>query len=134
MTIAEQIIIEVEKEYGPLTASAMKGYLLGLGMHGTGELLSSIKNKVKSRRGEVIGISFDLKRYGIFIDKGAGRGYGGTSASGGRMGTGLRKPRPWLWKSIDANEAMLADLVVKKASEIVLDNFDSLTLNVRVER
>jgi hypothetical protein len=134
MTIAEKIIEEVAEEYGPVTASDMKAHLIGLNMHGRGALLASIKSKVKIAKGETVGVAFDLKRYGIFIDKGAGRGYGASSKSGGRMNSGKRIARPWLWASIDAKEDLLSKLLVEKTTQLVLDEFSDITFDFKVHR
>jgi len=82
---------------------------------------------VKNYAGEASKINFGFPYYMVFVHKGAGRGYGGsksgkyTTKSGskgitnrssmGKMGTGVRKPKPWFNPVLEAEFPALADLV-----------------------
>jgi hypothetical protein len=93
----------------------------------SGKLANSIKNKVRSRNGEPYAIAFNFARYGAWLEKGAGRGHGGTVGSSwydrfknkkttnplsfGKMGEGNRPAQPWFDPVIDQRFPYLADLV-----------------------
>lgn len=62
----------------------------------TGELARSIQARtLRPNRFGDIDAGFSLVRHGVFIEKGAGRGYGGRKKGNGKMGTGKRPKRPF---------------------------------------
>jgi len=87
-------------------------------------LRRSIKPKLGKKYGDINRISFGIQRYGIFLIKGAGRGYGGqkgsswTNAEGervrtatsskGKMGTGKRKARDFWNPTLDRHLPIMA--------------------------
>ena len=92
----------------------------------SGELLRSIKFGVNmsKRYGHTIRVTFTFKRHGIFLAKGASRGYGGRgsewiTATGekvrtdpkslGKMNTGNRKAVNWLEPVIKSQLELLAE-------------------------
>lgn len=89
-------------------------------------LASSIKPKVVSNSlGEPTRVGFSFLRHGIYLEKGAGRGYGGyigsswgngkrtKSSSKGKMGTGARLPKKWYNPTIQKDIDSLGDIVAR---------------------
>lgn len=61
----------------------------------TGALSQSIQARtLKPNRFGDIDAGFGLTRHGVFVEKGAGRGYGGKKKNR-QMGKGKRKAKPW---------------------------------------
>ena len=92
------------------TTNALQGSLSAIGAVDSGEGRASIRNQVKHYSDGSSGISFKFLRRLVYIEKGAGKGYGGTKGSQwrhngqkkttnpnsfGKMGTGRRPARPW---------------------------------------
>jgi len=109
-------IEQVARIWGPKTAGEMRMRIGSLGLVDKSALLNSVRSKIKRQGGEAVGVAFDLVRHGIYVDKGAGRGYGGKKKNG-KMGIGARPARPWLWQTIDANMTLLGDMVARKVGD-----------------
>lgn len=102
----------------------------------SGHSRSDLKSSTRKFYGEVNRISFSFPVYMVFVHKGAGRGYGGSktglfsSAQGGKgvtnpksmgkMGTGLRQPKPWFNPIIEQEYDKLAGIVAEYKGNRVL--------------
>lgn len=115
----------------------------------SGALFNSIRNKVKIRDGFPTAITFGMKRYGVYLEKGAGAGYGGTGKSTwyyegkskrfskwnkgkgnrrtanpmslGKMNSGNRAAEPWFNPTIEENIGKLADKVAEALGDVHMD-------------
>lgn len=88
-------------------------------------LSSSITPRIISNRlGEPTTITFSFLRHGIYLEKGAGRGYGGHIGSSwngkhtnpnsiGKMGTGKKPPKQWYNPTIQKDIDSLGDIVAR---------------------
>jgi len=117
-----------------MTASDMKRNIVSLGTHGKGILLRSIRHKLRRNKGisDVAGIAFSMERHGIFLEKGAGRSYGGKKKNG-RQGTNLRPRREWLYQTIDANAAALAESLSNSVADQIEANTKGALVNFKVK-
>jgi hypothetical protein len=86
---------------------------------------------------EVNRVGFSFLREGVYIHKGAGRGYGGTVGSKwrtlkgelkrtnpgslGKMGTGNRRPVEWFNPVIERELTVLADIVSNYSADLQLN-------------
>lgn len=97
-----------------------------------------IKTATKKRDGLIYRISVRFKKTGVYSEKGAGRGYGGTKGSKwldangnlkstnpkslGKQGTGRRKAKPWYNPVIEKFADDLANKVADEFVEVVFNN------------
>lgn len=102
-------------------AAIAEGRRLGIkSEHGT---LDNMRNSYGRRNGEIIRVSFGMKRHLIYVHKGVGRGWPIVRQGGvGAALSGGRKPKPFLNNIIDKRINMLADDVAKFRGDIVVDN------------
>jgi hypothetical protein len=115
----------------------------------SGGLFNSIKRKVRMRDGFPSSITFGMKRYGVYLEKGAGAGHGGDGkstwtyegkgkrfskynkgkgnrrtaapSSVGKLNTGNRQAKPWFNPTIEDNINQLADSVAEAMGDVVMD-------------
>lgn len=102
--------------------------MAGLSVRQTGQLARELKVHFGKRHGQVVNVAYTFPRYAVFVEKGAGRGYGGKKGSQwytggarrrtakeslGRMGSGNRPAKPFFNPTMDERVSALADLVVK---------------------
>jgi hypothetical protein len=96
---------------------AAMGGIMSMSLRDKGILLSSVKNYTRVEQGVANRISLSFSRHGVFLEKGAGRGYGGSKGSVwydakgnrkttnpqsfGKMGNGRRVKKPWFNPMID---------------------------------
>ncbi len=96
--------------------------------NGTGALVASIKQSTGTRDGQIDRVGLKFARHGIYFEKGAGRGKGGTKGSRwrnaagetkttranslGKMNTGSRKAKPWLNPALETAKDNIQEVVV----------------------
>ena len=116
-------------EWGRGAMSALRSSALAVAHEG-GDLAASITTDTRRLSDDSLSIRFTFLRYGVFREKGAGRGYAGrkgskwTSASGklrttnpnslGKMGTGKRKLPPWFNPVIRSRVGELREIVAER--------------------
>lgn len=125
------------KGWGQNSLQVLRVSLAALNVRERGRLLAELKVRYSKRYGQVRSIGYQFPRYGVFVEKGAGRGYGGKKgsqwrtngarrrtdpASLGKMGTGRRQAKPWFNPIMDARVGALADLVVKHMGTAAVNN------------
>lgn len=136
--------------WGQATLVALKGSAVRVGSRGAGTLVRTLKARYFVRYGEVYGLGFQFPRHGVFAEKGARRGHGGTKGSRwyranlvgkdkngkpktggwqrtnprsfGKMGTGRSPEVPWLNPIIQARMDELADKVAGHYAEMALNS------------
>lgn len=96
----------------------------------TGHLQQSINERVAVLKdGESLAVSFGFSRYGVFVEKGAGKGKGGKKGSAwydkagvrkrtsptslGKMNTGARRAQKWFNPILKNELPRLADAVAQ---------------------
>jgi hypothetical protein len=106
----------------------------------TGKMSDSIKRQVKLINQQTsIRIAFSFLRYGVWVEKGAGREHGGRVGSSwydkhgkrkrtnplslGKMNTGNRTAEPWLNPPIDQALPELEHIVVNEYAHQIVTNF-----------
>jgi hypothetical protein len=120
-------VIEACKDWTLDTALAMK---TRVGVR-SGALQRSIKGRVKLRNQEPYAIAFEFARYGAWLEKGAGKGAGGSVGSAwynkkgekkytnprskNKMGI-KRQERPWFDETIQERLPILSDLISRQLS------------------
>lgn len=101
----------------------------------TGNLFVSIKGRIKSRNDEPYAISYSYLRYGVWQDKGAGAGAGGSKGSQwkdkhdvrkrtkpqsmGRMGA-VRTAHPWIAPVLEERLPVLSDLIARNLADTLV--------------
>lgn len=99
------------KHVSKLMRVAAMGGIMSMSLRDKGTLLSSLKNYTRVEQGVANRVSLSFSRHGVFMEKGAGRGYGGSKGSVwydakgqrrttnpqsfGKMGSGARIRKPW---------------------------------------
>lgn len=127
------------RSWSEATKKDLRSTMNRLSIHETGELMKSVSYKMSMNYGQVNRIRLRFQRYGIFVEKGAGRGYGGSkgskwidkkssshqtnSASLGKMGTGKRKAKPWFNPTMDTDIDKLSEVIVRDYGDIITANF-----------
>lgn len=103
------------------TANAMLAAMAKYGIYDTGRLYRFLRYKLNYDSGDVDRISFRIQRYGIFVEKGVGRGHKITDVkAAGASIANRRKPKPWFSEAIDPRLEKLADMVASaKANQVV---------------
>jgi hypothetical protein len=104
---------KVVRSWGKDSSNTLISSLNSRNIQNTGALISSIKDKVGMRDKVAERVGFKLLRYGVFVEKGVGRGQkissikanGETIAKAGQK----RYPRPWFNPVLDAKVPQLAD-------------------------
>jgi protoheme ferro-lyase len=109
----------------------------------TGALTDSIKRNVKLTNQQTsIRIAFSFARYGVWVEKGAGRGHGGKVGSTwrdkhgtrkrtnpkslGKMDTGARTAAPWLNPPIDDLLPQLEQTVTDTYAQAIVTSYISI--------
>lgn len=111
------------------TEAALKSSVSSAGALDTGALQSSVNKRVIRMNNGGIAISFGFRRYGVYVEKGAGKGKGGKKgsmwydksgdrrrtdpASLGKMNTGGRKAQKWFNPVLRREMEELADAVAE---------------------
>jgi hypothetical protein len=95
---------------------------LGINMREGGGF-SQLRNGFGTRNGEIIRVSYGMKRHLIYVHKGVGRGWpisrvGGTASAL----AGGRKPKPFFNNIIDRRINKLADDVQNFKADIIVEN------------
>jgi hypothetical protein len=104
------------------TAFLTEAVRLGVKMSNSGGF-NKMTNGFGTRNGEIIRVSFGMKRHLIYVHKGVGRGWpiarqGGTAATL----AGGRKPKPFINNVMDRRINELADSVQNFKADIVVEN------------
>ena len=106
-------------------ASAMNAQMSAMGIVDTGNLFRTLRARVRTFLGEADSIGFKMPRYGILVEKGAGRGtnLGGSRnkrtsvsrQSSNRAAFSLitRKPKPWF-------SNVLNDQAIRELADIMI--------------
>lgn len=111
------------------TELALKSSIVSAGAYDTGSLQDSVNERVKEMSNGGIAISFGFNRYGVYVEKGAGKGKGGKKGSMwydksgarrrtnpnslGKMNTGDRRAQKWFNPTLRRETEKLADLVAE---------------------
>ena len=86
----------------------------------------TIARGVKFRKNgdEIYAIGFGLRRYGVFVEKGVGRGYDYNGGNVRRKDGGAvkRRPRPWFNPVLHAESPKLLRIVVKHTGDAIVVN------------
>jgi hypothetical protein len=86
--------------------------LSGLGVRSSGKLLASIRASAKQNRGVIDRVGFQFERYGVFVEKGVGRGWPISRVRGQSAAImGGRSPKPWFNNTMESMVPKLADIV-----------------------
>lgn len=126
------------RTWGREERGKLGGSLNALGVRATGALVRELGVRYGQRYGQVNYIGFKFARYGVFVEKGAGRGHGGKKgsrwrtergelrrtnpASFGRMGAGGRPAKPWFNPVMEPGVERLADLVAEHVADMAVKN------------
>jgi hypothetical protein len=109
------------KRWSGSTRRAMMGHLNREKVHATGKLKRNLRYFTKQFYGITETISFRFPRYGVYVEKGVGRGWP-ISRAQSSGGLGKRKAKPWFNPVLDKAVPDLADRLQKHAADIVSDN------------
>lgn len=93
-----------------------------LNIRQTGQLIKRISYRLRKADFQVERISYRFLRYGVFVEKGVGRGYSiervkATTLLVGGM-SGKRRPKRWFNPVMDERIPDLADQVAKHSADI----------------
>jgi len=94
-----------------------------------GKLMKALKTKYYYNEGEVNAIGFKFPRYGVFWEKGVGKGVGmknGTRYDKSKSRTALmrRQAHPWFSRIMDEKSIQeLANLVTKEKADLMVKSF-----------
>lgn len=115
------------KEWTKSTLVEIKNRYQRLISGDSGAGLKSLKTSTRKNFGEISSVSFKFDRYLVFVNKGAGKGYGGSKGSSwydklgnkhttnsnslSKMGTGNRRAKDWINPVIDEQVPKLAAIV-----------------------
>ena len=114
--ITEDELKELEliaREFGTNTTASISNQIARLGLKDKGELLKSIKYRLKKNIGAVEGVTFSYNYYGLFHDVGADNVFG----------KGVKLPAlNWRASAINPNVPKLADKLAEKYGEIAIKN------------
>ena len=95
--------------------------LNALNVKQTGALIDTIKTRAVYRDGMADHVSVKYRYYGIFAEKGVGKGINIENvASNGALYS--RKPKPWLSTTLDEEIPVLAEAIVRAYGEISLNS------------
>lgn len=116
------------KTWADRRKSAMLYEIARMGLRDTGELLSSINQKVSTRKGAPERITFSMARQGILQQLGVGRGTGID-----QVGSTNRKSKPWITNALNDNSANeLADIVADLIGDEALEKINVQTFKGNV--
>jgi hypothetical protein len=96
----------------------------------TGKLRDSLTKKIRTNRDGITSrISYGFERYGVFVEKGVGRGYPATRVTSGsafaKRGENStfkgRYPKPWFNETILAQMPELADEAAKEYADVTAE-------------
>jgi hypothetical protein len=122
----DQLNQNVEK-FAPDSALHFIYALHFAGIGKTGKLASKFKSKVGYQFDIASKIAYKFERYGVFVEKGVGRGYpiesvkGNAAAIASASGKG-RIAKPWFNPTIEKEAARLADLLQQDVADIAVKN------------
>lgn len=121
------------KQVSKLMRIGAMGGIMNMSLRDKGTLLSSVKNYTREQEGIANRISLSFSRHGVFVEKGAGRGYGGSKGSTwydskgkrkttnpqsfGKMGSGNRRKRPWFNPTVE----MILPLLDEQVDKLKMD-------------
>jgi len=97
--------------WGKARADAMKAFIFSKDIMFSGDLQDQVKSFLKFDYGKASAIKFQFPRYGVFVEKGVGKGYPMGSV------TNMRKRVPKEWFSSNITDADLDELSVLVGSE-----------------
>lgn len=137
------------RAWGHATLGALKAGAAPIGARGTGQLMRLLKVRYYQRYGEIYGLGYQFPRYGVWLEKGARKGYGGSKGSRwwspnalrvakngsvskgnwrktdptsfGKMNTGASKAFHWFNPVVDARIEVLADMVARHYSNMAVN-------------
>lgn len=126
------------REWGRGQKRLLGGSINALPVRATGHLVRELNVRFGARFGQVNYIGFKFARYGVFLEKGASRGHGGSkgsnwrttaggkrrtnAASLGKMGQGARPARPWFNRVMEPAVEQLADIVAEHMADAAINN------------
>jgi hypothetical protein len=106
--------------WGKARVEDMKDYIAREDIMHEGDLYDAIRPFIYKTYGKVAVIKFEMPRYGVFVEKGVGKGYPMGMAA---MGLGARIPKPWFSQAITDRE-------IDELAGIVGDEYEEI--NVRL--
>jgi hypothetical protein len=95
-------------------ADDLKYMLKRQGSYRTGKLYRSIRAKIYKTNGVVTGIGFNIRRYGVFVEKGVNRYYPITSSRSSQLA------KPWFNKTLNPALEELLDIAREHYVEIAV--------------
>jgi hypothetical protein len=116
------------RQWGRASNDEIRAALAGVGAKRTGQLIREMKVRTGMQFGRVNRVTFGFPRYLVFVEKGAGKGYGGAKGSQwqtagqrrktnpnskGKMGTGARPARPTYNPTMDRRVPILAAIAAE---------------------
>ncbi len=108
--------------------AALRGQVAALNIHRTGALQRMLSIRYRTEHNQVYAVGAQFPRYAVFVEKGAGKGYGGKKGSRwrtqgkprrtnpeslGKMGTGNRPAKRWFNPITEARVQDLGNIVAK---------------------
>ena len=105
--------------------------------------ISNVTAKTFQKDGIVSKVRIKFDRYGVFVEKGAGRGYGGNKGSKwrgkngikstnktslGKMGTGSRTAKPWFNPVLEKQYPKLAKIIAETTANAVVKDIKKLLI------
>lgn len=111
----------VAAAWGHDAVNAMRTQLSKYGAVDTMKLARYLRYKLEYKGGELERISFRLKRYGIFLEKGVGRGYKISDVRAAGSALKKRKAKPWFSNAIEPRLGDLADKVTKLKADAAIN-------------
>lgn len=137
------------RAWGQSTLAVLKSSLAPVGSRGLGTLMRSLRVRFYQRYGEIFGLGFQFARHGVFLEKGARKGYGGQKGSRwwkdstmsvrkdgsiqkggwmktnpeslGKMNTGNSRAFQWFNPVVELRMEQLADLVAKHYGDMAIN-------------
>lgn len=108
----------------------MKQRIQSLSSSQRNRLYRSLRLNTGKKDGLIYKLGFKLKRHGVFMEKGVGRGYNMNGGSVVRTAKGPQKkarvPKPWFNPSVDAHAGNLADAAAKHYADLAMSRLKIL--------
>jgi hypothetical protein len=116
------------RQWGHATREEVRQALASVGAKNTGRLIREVNVRMGQQFGRANRVTFGFPRYLVFVEKGAGKGYGGKKGSRwntngetrrtnkgslGKMGAGARPARPTFNPTMDRRVPVLASIAAQ---------------------
>lgn len=116
----ETLFNQEVQQWNNKTKRQIKAEIQRLSQSGKGRLYRSLTARMRKSDGQVFAIGYKFLRYGVFWQKGVGRGWPieRVKQNGRILENGGRKPQPWFNEPIEERIEELADIAARHQLEI----------------